>query len=243
MKIALSFVSPPDECGYLPDRTWRLRYDIADELTPREYERRMANGWRRFGHSMFRPQCETCRACRSLRVDVARFAPNRSQRRAEAANSDVRIAFGPPGISDERLALYDRFHAAQVGYAGWPPKMPEQANSYYESFVDNPFVTQEWSYFLGDRLIAIGYVDHLPNSLSAIYFFYEPELRDRSLGTFNVLSVIRSAREQHLKHVYLGYFVDGCRSLEYKANFEPNETLDPETKRWIPFRDDSTTDR
>ena len=45
------------------------------------------------------------------------------------------------------------------------------------------------------------------------------------LGTFNVLSVIRAALDQNIPHVYLGFFVKGCRSLEYKARFRPNQAL------------------
>jgi arginyl-tRNA--protein-N-Asp/Glu arginylyltransferase len=225
MRIALSYVSPAVRCGYLPDRLWRLRYEIADELTPAEYEKRMEQGWRRFGHALFTTDCPACRKCQSLRVDVKAFQPNRSQRRAEKANRDLAVTFGPPQLDEDRLKLYDRFHAARAIDVGWKVREPESAASYYESFIDNPFVTQEWCYWLGERLVAVGYVDHLPQSLSAIYFFSDPDLRGRSLGTFNVLSVIRSAREQALPHVYLGYYVEGCRSLEYKANFGPHERL------------------
>ncbi|MFX8957477.1 arginyltransferase, partial [Acinetobacter baumannii] len=84
------------------------------------------------------------------------------------------------------------------------------------------------------RLIGVGFVDPLPIGPSAIYFYYDPELRDRSLGTFNVLSIIDVARRAGLPHVYLGYFVNACRSLEYKAKFRPNETRDVDGV-WRPF--------
>jgi arginine-tRNA-protein transferase len=74
-------------------------------------------------------------------------------------------------------------------------------------------------------LIGVGYVDALPGGLSAIYFYYDPGERHRSLGTYNVLSILASARARNLPHVYLGYYVAGCRSLEYKARFRPNEVL------------------
>jgi hypothetical protein len=51
--------------------------------------------------------------------------------------------------------------------------------------------------------------------------------RARSLGTFNILSLLASARERGLPHVYLGYHVAGCRSMEYKRKFRPNEVLRP----------------
>ena len=205
-----------------------MRYEIVGQLTSTEYQERLETGWRRFGHSLFRPECEACRACQSIRVPVASFKPDRSQKRAWAANeSEVRLEIGTPAVTREKLKLYDRFHAFQAENKGWPEHGPKDADGYIESFVENPFATEEWCYYLGERLIGVGYLDRLPASLSAIYFFYEPDERDRSLGTFNVLATIRNARVSRLPHVYLGYYVEGCRSLEYKGRFRPNEALNP----------------
>ena len=113
--------------------------------------------------------------------------------------------------------------------------LPKEETSYVESFVDSPVQTQEWSYLLGDKLIGVGYVDHLPNALSAIYFFYDPAERRRSLGTFNVRNIQARAANDGIAHVYLGYFVNGCQSLEYKANFLPNQVITP-AGRWVDFR-------
>ena len=235
MESLFTFATPPSECGYLPQERWRLRYEIVGRLTPAEYLDRLKRGWRRFGHSLFRPECETCRRCRSLRVPVAGFRPDRSQRRAWAANErDVRIEIGPPSVSREKLDLYDRFHAYQTESKGWPEHELKSPDDYLESFVENPFEVQEWCYYLGKRLVGVGYVDRLPEALSAIYFFYDPDERRRSLGTFNVLSLIRSAAASGLRHVYLGYYVAGCRSLEYKARFRPSEVLGPEGG-WAAF--------
>jgi arginine-tRNA-protein transferase len=78
-------------------------------------------------------------------------------------------------------------------------------------------------------------VDVVPVGLSAIYYYYEPEERARCLGTYNVLRVIAAAADRGLPHVYLGYYVAGCRSLEYKDRFRPNEVLGADG-RWGPFR-------
>jgi leucyl-tRNA---protein transferase len=235
MESLFTFVSPPDRCGYLPDRNWQLRYEVVGRRTPAEYMRRMTEGWRRFGHSLFRPECPTCRACRSLRVDVLRFRPDRSQKRAWVRNTgDVRVAVGVPAVSDEKIRLYDRYHAFQTAQKGWPGHEPENPIDYAESFAENPIPTEEWCYRVDDRLVGVGYVDHLPGGLSAIYFFYDPDERDRSLGTFNVLSVNRAAAEHNHPHVYLGYYVEGCRSLAYKARFRPNQLLQSDGS-WRPF--------
>jgi arginine-tRNA-protein transferase len=225
---------PPSPCGYLPDRDWQLTYEFVAEMTAAEYGERMVAGWRRFGHSLFRPACPTCRACRSLRVPTDAFRPDRSQRRALAANDgEVALTVGVPAVTRAKLDLYDRFHAFQHEHKGWPDRGPEDPGDYAESFVDNPFAAEEWRYAVGGKLVGVGYVDPVPAGLSAVYFFHDPDHRDRSLGTYNVLCVIREAARRGLPHAYLGYHVAGCRSLEYKARFRPHEVLG-EDGRWHP---------
>jgi len=233
MESLFTFVSPPGACEYLPRQTWQIQYETVAQLTPAEYMERLRQGWRRFGYSMFRPACASCRMCQSLRVPVATFRSSRSQRRALNANlPTVRIVIGTPTASRAKLDLYARFHRYQHDAKGWPA--PERAADALASFIDNPFPTEEWCYYLGDRLIAVGYVDRLPEGLSAIYYFYDPAERHRSLGTFNVLSILAAARERELPHVYLGYYVEGCESLEYKGRFQPNEVLRPDGM-WTAF--------
>jgi arginine-tRNA-protein transferase len=218
------FTAPRSPCAYLPHETSALTYEIVGRITPTEYQARLKAGWRRFGFSLFHPTCPACSKCQSLRVPVGTFAPDRSQRRCLAANDGaVRVVIGAPEVTEEKLELYDRFHAFQSEHVGWSHHGPKDPSAYAESFVENPFVTQEWRYYLGRKLVGVGYVDCLPEGLSAIYFFHDPDERKRSLGTFNVLSIVRKATEWKLPHVYLGYFVEGCRSLEYKARFRPYE--------------------
>ena len=141
-------------------------------------------------------------------------------------------ANGParPAPSAAKIELYARFQRYQHAAKGWPA----YEGGRLESFVHTPLPTDERSYYAGDRLIGVGYVDALRDALSAIYFYYEPEARERSLGTFNVLTVIEAARQRQLPYTYLGYYVEGCRSLEYKARFRPNEVLDA-NGTWQPF--------
>ncbi|MFO0824129.1 MAG: arginyltransferase [Gemmataceae bacterium] len=229
------YTPPPHPCAYLPHEQSQLTYEVVAEITPEEYLERLQSGWRRFGHSLFRPECETCRACQSLRVPIATFTPNRSQRRALAANDgEVTLRIDTPSVSTTKLDLYDKFHAAQHKDKGWPQHDPETRAAYSESFVENPIPTEEWCYWLDSRLIGVGYVDVIPDGLSAIYFYHDPEERDRSLGTYNVLCILREAARRKLSHVYLGYYVEGCRSLEYKGRFRPNEVLHP-SGHWQQF--------
>jgi arginine-tRNA-protein transferase len=223
----IRYETPPGPCGYLPGQTWRFLHELVATLTPAEYEERLRQGWRRFGHLLFRPTCADCTACRSLRVDVSRFRPNRSQRRNIKLNGGVvELSIGRPTVSLVTLDLYDRYHAYQTAAKGWPDHGPKDGSNFRESFTTNPFPVEEWRYSIHGQLVGVGFVDRVPSGLSAVSFFYDPAERHRGLGTWNVLKVIERARELGLSHVYLGYHVAGAASLEYKANFRPAETLD-----------------
>ncbi len=193
MESLFHYVATPTRCGYLPEQRWRLEYDYVADMTPAEYLGRMLDNWRRFGHMLFRPVCQTCRACRSLRVVVPHFRPDRSQRRCRQTNEGVvELHIGEPSVNRAKLALYDRYHAFQSDHKGWPPHARRDASSYADSFVHHPFPVEEWCYYVNGQLVGVGYVDVLPGppagfeeplgGLSAIYFFYDPRQRQRCAG-------------------------------------------------------------
>ena len=220
----------------MPDRTWQLQYEFVADATPAEYEERLEIGWRRFGRAWFRPRCPSCTACQPLRIDVAKFEPNRSQRRnSKQHHGATRLEIGTPTVTDEKLALYDRYHEFQKENVGWSGKPSKDAQEYFNSFADNPFPTEEWCYYRDGKLAGIGYVDALPKSLSAIYFFHEPELRPLGLGTWNVLSCVAEAARRRLPFVYLGYYIEGCRSSEYKGKYQRAEAMDWSDQQWREF--------
>lgn len=242
METLFRYVATPNQCGYLPDRLWSLEYEYVAELSPAEYLQRMLEGWRRFGRMLFRPACTGCTACRALRVRVADFQPDRSQRRCRKANAEVvERCVGRPSVSPAKLALYDRYHAFMARHRGWPEHPPKDLDSYEDSFVEQPFAVEEWCYYLGGRLVGVGYVDELRDGpvgqegLSAIYYYSDPGERDRGLGTWNVLSLIDEARVRGLPFVYLGYYVEGSASMAYKTRFVPNEIREDDGV-WRPFR-------
>ena len=237
MESLFRYVAAPGACGYLPDQQWSLEYEYVAAMTPGEYLQRLTEGWRRFGCMLFRPACRSCAACRSLRIPVDRFRPDRSQKRARQANEGVvELRVGRPSVTRSKLELYDRYHTFQADHKGWPQHPAKDAASYGDSFVRHPFPVEEWCYYLDGRLVGVGYVDVLgegppaapaggpsERGLSAIYFFYDPLERQRSLGTYNVLCVIDAARRRGLPYAYLGYYVEGGTAMTYKTLFKPNQ--------------------
>ena len=232
MESLFHYVATPTRCGYLPDRHWSLEYELVGELTKAEYLALMLAGWRRFGAMLFRPACQACTACRALRVPAAAFRPDRSQRRCRKAQrrapSTVRI--GTPSVTRAKLALYDRYHAFQSrpeGLAAAPRRGRGQLrptrSSISPSRSRSGVTTSAGGWSASATSIRCRPWLAIPRlgGLSAIYFFYDPDERGRSLGTWNVLCLLDEAFRRSLPYVYLGYYVEGCPSMSYKPPLPP----------------------
>ena len=219
---ARTFQLDSSSCSYLPDQQSTTEFEMDPTLAASDYEQRMNEGWRKFGLLLFRPVCATCTACRSLRVLVDRFQPDRSQTRAWRRNLDLRVELAPPSVDDQRLELYWRYHQAQADRKGWESEWVD-AEEYAFRFVQNTVPRVEVSIWQGEALCAVALTEVTPNCVSAIYHYYDPDLRSRSLGTYIVLRIIELAKNLGKPYVHLGYYVAGCGSLAYKARFRPCE--------------------
>lgn len=227
-RTLLRTLESPRTCSYLPDETATLEYQVLLEVSPPEHEALLARGWRRFGVTYFRPACPSCRQCVSLRVPVATLAPTRSQRRA--AKAALRCDVGPVRVDAARLALYESWHANREGQRGWEPA-PLDARDYARDFAMPHACARELAYYddtdpRHPRLVAIGHCDVTPSAWSAIYFFYDPAYAGRSPGVAHVLQLVELARRGGQSHVYLGYWIERCPSMRYKALFRPHELLE-----------------
>ncbi len=215
--------SAPSPCSYLPDRVARHQAFHWDESQGRMpgtlYQDLMDHRFRRSGRLFYRPACGECASCIPIRVDVRSFEPSASQRRNRRKNEDVRVRWATPELNRERVELYQRYAAH---------RHPEttDAVSTLESFLyDSPVETVEATYWLDGRLIGAGICDVTPRALSTVYFYFDPEESKRGLGTFSALIEIETARRLDLAHYYLGYWVPGCRKMEYKSAIGPHELL------------------
>lgn len=225
-EIVHELTGDEEQCLYLPDQLSRMRYRVIDHCTPETYTELLQRGWRRFGRLFFRPMCSACRECRSLRVDVERFRPNRSMRRTLARNRDLRVGLRRAAVSDEHLELYDSYHRDMAGRKGWSEKSITLL-SYYRTFVEGrEDFGHEMLIFEGDRPVAVALLDILPTAISAVYCYYEPELRARALGVYSILRQIDLARARGVPHVYLGFWIEGNASMRYKTNYRPHEILE-----------------
>jgi arginine-tRNA-protein transferase len=225
------FVERPHACAYLPQERASLEVRVMLDVSAPETGALLERGWRRFGPIYFRPACASCAECVSLRVDVARFAPSKTQRRIARMGARLRRVVGTPQVDGARLDLYSRWHADREKARGWAPNA-QDGERYGLEFAFHHPCAREAAFYDDDapegaRLVGVGLFDETPSALSAAFFFHEPapEYARMSLGTLNVLTLVDGARAKGLPHVYLGYRVSGCQSLRYKSSFRPHEAL------------------
>ena len=209
---------------YLPEQQATLDYEIVARLSPEEYETRMNQGWRKFGAIVFHPVCADCRECRPIRIPVAPFAPDRSQKRALKQNADLTVRYTLPTSDNAHLDLYHRYHDAQTERKGWP-EGERSLEDYAMQFVEGPLPGVEISVWEGDLLRGVMLCDITPNVVSGIYHYHDPDARERSLGTFLILQTLLLAQQMGKAYCYLGYYVADCASMNYKRRFRPCEVL------------------
>jgi arginine-tRNA-protein transferase len=221
----------PDEpfpCPYLPGRAARQILLRPPSFAPGLYHSFLDLNYRRLGGLVYRPACDGCRECRSLRVLVDEFRPSRGQRRCLARNADVSVEIADPEPTDEKHALYRRYLKSR--HDGQMSGSREEFQSFLYAA---PPLTREWVYRAEGRLIAVGIADVEPHALSAVYFYFDPDEAARSPGVLNVLFLIEDCRRRGVPFLYLGYYVAGSPSMAYKAGYRPNQVLG-EDGRWRP---------
>jgi arginine-tRNA-protein transferase len=185
----------------------------------------LSRGWRKFGHSFFRPACPGCRACVPLRIPVARFSPSRSQRRVLRRCADVRVDFAPLRYESALFDLYQTHSRVRFG--------EEHSFEDFAASLHSPSCPAILSrYRLEGRLVGAGYLDIGNDGLSSVYFTYDPDLSRLSLGIFSVLCEIAETSRLGLPYYYLGYYVPGCERMAYKATFRPYQFLDWDDGKW-----------
>ncbi len=227
----LRYVSGETPCPYLPGRLSRCEAYFVEQLDGAAYEHLMGRRFRRSGRIVYRTQCRGCSACQPLRVPVADFRPTRSMRRVWRRNADLRVEIGEPSATVDKFTIFRRYLEAQHD---------EVMSRTYESFAaflyDTPLPTQEFRYHLGGRLAGVSLADRCPGGLSSVYMFFDPELGERSLGTYSILWEIEYCKCERLPYYYLGYYVAGSETMSYKSRFRPNEVL-AGVGRWRPLAD------
>lgn len=216
------------DCSYLPDHKEQLLVYIDEEpMTQERYTFFQQEGFRRSQDTVYRPHCQDCNACQSVRLEVAKFAPSRSQKRIinKSKAFEVRISHN---VKESYYPLFEKYinqrHHDGVMY----PAEPSQLESFAVCDWLKPWFIEVYD---DTKLIAVGVSDPSSISLSAVYSFFDPEYAAYSLGTFLVLKQIELAIKSNRTHLYLGYFIADCQKMNYKTNFKPYQIRT--AGRWV----------
>lgn len=218
------YVTAPQPCPYLDGRIERklftaLQGDHANLLN----DALSQQGFRRSQNVLYRPACADCSACLSARIRVDSFKPTRSQRRTQRRNRNLICEASSPWATEEQYELFRRYLEARHSDGGMADMdVFEFAAMIEETTVRSRIV----EYFepskteKGERdLLAACLTDVLSDGLSLVYSFFDPDLSNRSLGSYLILDHIRIAKEAGLPYVYLGYWVPNSPKMHYKAGF------------------------
>jgi arginine-tRNA-protein transferase len=230
------YLTAPSPCPYLPGQEERKVFthlvgDRAADLNHLLTE----GGFRRSQSIAYRPACETCRACVSVRVIAGEFVPTRNMRRVADRNTDVVGDMRSATPTSEQYSVFRAYLDARHHDGGMADMtVLDYAMMIEDSHVDTRLVEyrrRSPDSSLNGRgagpLLAVALTDVLRDGLSMVYSFFEPDFAGRSLGTFMILDHIERARRMGLKYVYLGYWVPKSKKMDYKSRFLPQERLMP----------------
>ena len=222
------YVTAPQPCPYLDGKVERKLFTaLFGEDAKSLNDSLSRQGFRRSQNVLYRPTCTGCSACMSARVVAAEFEPSRSQKRILKRNNRINREVKAPWATEEHYELFEQYleqRHADGGMAGMDmfefsamiEETPVQTRviEYYETSDD------------GEKtLVAACLTDVLHDGLSMVYSFFDPDLKNRSMGAFIILDHIRMSREAGLPYVYLGFWVPGSQKMNYKANYRPLEVF------------------
>ncbi|MGO9700606.1 MAG: arginyltransferase [Xanthobacteraceae bacterium] len=225
------YLTAPSPCPYLAGKEERKVFThLVGERAGELNNILTQGGFRRSQSIAYRPACEGCRSCVSVRVVATEFRPTRSMRRIASRNADISTEMKIAVPTSEQYSIFRAYLDSRHRDGG----MADMTVLDYAMMVEDSHIETRIIEYrrrqprgAGD-LIAVALTDVLADGLSMVYSFFEPDEAPRSLGTFMVLDHIARARDMGLAYVYLGYWVRGSRKMDYKGRFLPQERLTPD---------------
>ena len=215
-----------DKCSYLEDKEQTTHYKIIENCSSYNTQELIERGYRRFGKMYFRPVCQTCHECQSIKIDTDKYQFSKSEKRVMNKAQHIKSYIQKPTLTQEHLDLFEKYHLSMRDKKGWDYQKTDPQH-YYNSFVNgHEDFGYEVLYYDENKLIGVDLIDVLQDGISSIYFYYDPDYHKLSLGKLSLLLQIKFAQKSNKKWIYLGYYVEDCPSLSYKSEYAPYLTLE-----------------
>jgi leucyl-tRNA---protein transferase len=226
------FITAPNPCPYISGKQERKVFTHLLGPDAKHLNSQLSQGgFRRSQNIAYRPACDNCKACVSVRVPVKIFDWTRGFRKTLNRNVDIASSVSAAKATSEHYSLFRHYIDHRHSDGGMADMtVLDFAAMVDETVVDSRIIEYRFptEYQPEGELIAAVLADVLDDGISLIYSFYDPTLSARSLGTFVILDMIRRAERMGLPYVYLGFWVSGSHKMNYKGRFLPQERLGPE---------------
>ena len=208
-------------CPYIAGREEsKLAVDISGAFASDWNNLLSRAGFRRSHSVCYIPACPNCSECISVRIPVAEFQPSKKMRKVLRINENAKIAFTPNIATTEQFDLFAAYLLCRHAESDMTQMYYEEYRAMIEDAnVDSVLMEVRENATLQAAML----VDVLDDGLSAVYSFFDPKQRRRSLGTFMILKLIEEARKIGLLYVYPGYWIKSVSNMAYKAKFQPLE--------------------
>ena len=227
------YVTAPQDCPYLEKQVERKLFTALYGSNSNRLNNSLSKqGFRRSQNVLYRPSCSNCNACMSARISSEEFKQSKSQKRIRIRNADVMRVVNPPLATDPQYDLFKRYINTRHPNGGMADMDADDFTAMIEETnVDSKIVEYYANKNGKPELIGFSLVDILDDGISMVYSVFDPDMKERSLGTYMIIDHNYLALEMMLKFVYLGYWVKGSSKMDYKKRFSPLEVFTDD--KWI----------
>ena len=227
------YVTAPQDCPYLDNQVERKLFTALYGSNSRRLNNSLSKqGFRRSQNVLYRPSCANCTACMSARISSKKFKPSKSQKRILSKNLDIVRVVNPALATDAQYDLFKQYITARHPNGG----MSDMDANDFAAMIEETNVESKLIEYYAKKngeleLISFSLVDILDDGISMVYSVFNPDFKEKSLGTYMILDHNSLALEMGLQYVYLGYWVKGSSKMDYKKRFSPLEVFTED--KWI----------
>ncbi|MBF0120800.1 MAG: arginyltransferase [Desulfobacterales bacterium] len=207
-----------NQCSYFNTKTQINIFFTVPKLNPAIYEMLINKGYRRSGIIFYKNICPDCNGCMPIRVSTQNFSPSNSQKRVFKKNQNIKIVCENVKFDEEAFELYKK-------YCNYRHSSEKDKSVYIEFLIKSPIITQMMRYYVDEKLVGTGWIDILPDSVSSVYFIFDPDYSKRSLGVFSVLKEIELAKKLNKSWLQLGFWIHDNQKMSYKNLYKPHQLL------------------